>query len=74
MASPKDPSPWRYFGLGLELAGAVAVLTWLGYQFDRWQRTEPWGLLTGAMIGIVGGLYNLLKTALAANRDEPRKR
>lgn len=49
--------------IGFDFAAAVAGLTLLGWAFDRFQGTEPWGLLTGACLGIVGGLYNSLKAA-----------
>ena len=73
MPTSNDSSLWRFFGLGIELAGAVAVLTFLGYLVDRWLASAPWGLVTGAMLGIVGGLYNIVKTALKANRDERQR-
>lgn len=50
-------------GVGFDFAGAVAGLTLVGYVFDRYQDTAPWGLLIGACLGIVGGLYNSLKAA-----------
>ena len=60
----KPSSPLKYLGVGLELAGAVAVFTAAGYFFDRWRGTDPWGTLIGAALGIIGGLYNMVKTAM----------
>jgi F0F1-type ATP synthase assembly protein I len=59
----------RYSGVGLELAGATAGLAVLGYWIDRRLGTSPWGILVGVFIGIVGGLYNLVKESLAAVRE-----
>ena len=59
----------RYSGVGLELAGATAGLALLGYWIDGKFGTSPWGILIGVVIGIVGGLYNLVKASLAAVRD-----
>lgn len=59
---PTRSSPIRS-SIGFDFAAAVAGLTLLGWAFDRFQGTEPWGLLTGACLGIVGGLYNSLKAA-----------
>jgi F0F1-type ATP synthase assembly protein I len=56
----------RYSGVGLELAGATAGLALLGYWLDGKFGTSPWGILIGVVIGIVGGLYNLVKESLAA--------
>ena len=59
----------RYSGVGLELAGATAGLALLGYWIDGKFGTTPWGILGGVTIGIVGGLYNLVKESLAAVRE-----
>ena len=69
MPPSESPSPWQYVGVGLELAGTIALLAFLGFWFDRWRGTEPWGMLIGASVGIVGGLYNLIKQTIRANRD-----
>jgi F0F1-type ATP synthase assembly protein I len=59
----------RYSGVGLELAGATAGLALVGYWIDRKFGTSPWGILGGVTIGIVGGLYNLIRESMAAIRD-----
>jgi F0F1-type ATP synthase assembly protein I len=59
----------RHSGVGLELAGAVAGLALVGYWIDGKFGTTPWGILGGVIIGIVGGLYNLVKESLAAVRE-----
>lgn len=65
----------RYSGVGVELAGATAGLALLGYWLDGRFGTSPWGVLTGVVIGLVGGLYNLVKESLRAvheAQDEDR--
>ena len=37
--------------------------------FDRKFGTEPWGILGGVVIGLVGGLYNLVRESLQAARE-----
>ena len=59
----------RYSGAGLELAGATAGLALVGYWVDSKYGTSPWGILIGVAIGIVGGLYNLVRESLAAIRE-----
>jgi F0F1-type ATP synthase assembly protein I len=59
----------RYSGVGLELAGAMAGLALIGYWIDGHYGTQPWGIIAGVMIGLVGGLYNLIKQSLAAVHD-----
>ena len=45
------------------LVGAIIVLGGLGYAVDRWRGTAPWFLLTGLVVGVVIGFYELIKTA-----------
>jgi len=63
------PAWVRYSGVGLELAGATAGLALVGYWIDSKFGTGPWGIIGGFFIGIVGGLYNLVKQSLAAARE-----
>jgi F0F1-type ATP synthase assembly protein I len=63
-------SKWlRYSSLGLELGAAVAVPTLLGAWIDRRWGSEPWGFLAGFCLGIGGGLYRFIRTAMAAMRQ-----
>ena len=74
MSADKRFPDWvRHSGVGLELAGAVAGFTLIGYWFDRHYRTSPWGLVVGVVLGIVGGLYNFVKEALQATREAQRE-
>jgi len=59
----------RHSGVWLELAGATAGLALFGYWIDRRFGTAPWGILVGVVIGLVGGLYNLVKESLVAVRE-----
>ena len=59
----------RYSGVGLELAGATAGLALVGYWVDSKYGTGPWGILIGVVIGIAGGLYNLVRESLMAIRE-----
>lgn len=68
MPSDQQPNPWRMAHMGLELAGAVLVFGLVGWFIDRQTGWEPWGLLSGLLIGFVGGMYLFIKEALKANR------
>jgi F0F1-type ATP synthase assembly protein I len=50
-------------GASYTLIGAILLLGGLGYGFDRWRDTGPWGLLVGLLLGIVVGFYELVKTS-----------
>ena len=43
------------------LIGAIGLLGGLGYGFDRWLGTWPWGLVVGLLLGFVTGMYLLAK-------------
>jgi F0F1-type ATP synthase assembly protein I len=45
------------------LIGAIALLGGIGYAIDRWQGTSsPWFLVSGLLLGVVVGMYELAKT------------
>ena len=44
------------------LVGAIILFGGLGYGFDLWRGTSPWGVFIGLMLGIVVGFYELIKT------------
>ncbi len=46
------------------LIGAILLLGGVGHLVDRWQQTEPWGLLVGLLLGLVVGFYELSKAVL----------
>ena len=66
----KNPSSKMWLtGLGFELVGSVAGGALLGWWIDRTLGTSPRWLLILAGVGIVGGLYNLIRVALKAGRQ-----
>ncbi len=56
-------------GAGYTLIGSILLLGAIGYGFDVWRDTSPWGLLTGLLLGIVVGMYGLAKTVFAKPRQ-----
>jgi F0F1-type ATP synthase assembly protein I len=44
------------------LIGAIILLGGLGYLVDSWRGTSPWFLLTGLILGMVVGFWELIKT------------
>ncbi|MEE9213147.1 MAG: AtpZ/AtpI family protein [Phycisphaeraceae bacterium] len=64
---------FRLAGMGLELAGAVSGGCVIGWYIDRqFEIEQQYGLLTGAIIGIVGGMYNLVRQSLSTIKDEQK--
>jgi F0F1-type ATP synthase assembly protein I len=68
----KDARAWmRLSGLGFELAASIAGGAFLGWWIDRRFGTTPKALIALTAIGVVGGFYNLIRTALAATPPKP---
>jgi F0F1-type ATP synthase assembly protein I len=78
MNEDRKRSGWvRMASAGMELAAAVVGFVLLGYWIDQQRGSGPkWVLILG-LLGIVGGLYNFLRSALvesrkAAERDDSK--
>ena len=63
------PTWVRFSGIGVEVAAAVAGFALIGYWIDSHYGSSPKGVLIGALLGIVGGGYNLIRQSLAATRE-----
>ena len=78
--SRKRPDSWlRYSGKGFELAAAVVGFMLLGRWIGGHYGNARLGILIGAVLGIVGGMYNLVRASLAeqarlrAEREKPKE-
>jgi F0F1-type ATP synthase assembly protein I len=47
---------------GYSLIGAIILLGGTGYAIDAWRGTSPWFLLSGLLLGLIVGFYELAKT------------
>lgn len=65
----QSPSWTRFAGIGIEFAGVVVGFTLIGLWIDRHYNKSPWGVLIGVSLGLIGGMYNLIRESLAASRD-----
>ena len=65
MDAPEDRSDWgRYAGLGLEIMAGVLLGILVGWWLDGKFGWKPWGLVVGAILGLAGGMYLMIKQAL----------
>lgn len=48
--------------IGIELVVAVVVATGIGWAFDRWLGTRPWGMIVGFFLGVATGMVNVWRT------------
>lgn len=53
----------KALGIGIELCVAIGGLAYLGHLADQHFATQPWLVMTGAALGIVGGCYNAIRQA-----------
>ena len=63
----KRSSSTRLSGLGFEFAAAVAGFALFGYWIGKFYGDPKLGILIGAVLGIVGGMYNLIRASVAAS-------
>ncbi len=49
------------FRIGLEFVVAIGVATGLGWAFDRWLGTRPWGMIVLFFLGVGAGMVNVYR-------------
>jgi len=49
------------YAAGITLFASVAVFCGVGWFLDRWLGTEPWLLVSGIVLGSIGGLYEFVR-------------
>ena len=64
------PSWVRFSGVGIEFAAAVGGFAAVGYWVDLHYKCEPWGVVIGAILGLIGGTYNLVRESMGAFRQQ----
>ena len=63
----KQPSDlWRMAGLGKEFVGAVVGFLLLGRWLDSRYEINPWGTVICLSLGVVGGLWNMIRRSIRA--------
>jgi len=65
-----NPNPRALVGLGFEIAVPVVLCSFAGFQADRWLDTEPWLVVTGALIGSALGFYGFFRRVRSRGRGE----
>lgn len=61
--------------LSSEFIAAIVVGAILGYLFDRFLGTAPWGMIVLLLLGFCAGVLNVLRAAgMVANPREPERR
>lgn len=55
---------WSLSGIGLEILASILGMGLIGWWLDGKTGSSPWLMVTGLILGIVGGLYNAIKQVL----------
>lgn len=64
----------KAWGMALDLVFTTVGMFFLGYLFDRWRGTGPWGAIVGLVLGFVTAAVRLVRTSMrqqaTANRTK----
>lgn len=60
--------------LSSEFISAIVVGALLGYLFDRFVGTAPWGMIVFLLLGFCAGVLNVLRSAGMVSRPHPADR
>ena len=63
-----------YGSLGIEMAAAVLIGTFMGYWADRWLGTQPWILIIGFILGAAAGFRSLYRIISREDGDKEKER
>ena len=61
----------RAFRMSTEFVAGVIAGGGLGWLFDRWLGTSPWGLIVFLLLGFAAGVYNVMKASGFLTRSSP---
>lgn len=63
---------WRLAGMGFQFGTEIIAGVLLGWFVDRVFRTAPWGVVIGAVAGILVAMMHFIRQAMRLNREMDR--
>lgn len=76
IAPPPQQSHHSAYSVGMkmavELAAGLGLGIIVGYACDTQFATKPLGVILGAIIGLVGGLWNVIRMSTGMNAAQPK--
>ncbi len=66
--SPRNTQLGIAFKIGTELVAAVFVATLIGWYLDKWLNTKPFFLIGFIILGIIAGIFNVVRSAKMINK------
>ena len=61
--NPQTSNFGQAFKLSTELVAAVLVGTIIGFILDNWFDTKPWLIIIFFFVGVVAGIFNVIRSA-----------
>ena len=61
--NPQTSNFGQAFKLSTELVAAVVVGTIIGFILDNWFDTKPWLIIIFFFVGVVAGIFNVIRSA-----------
>jgi len=65
----KNNSIGSAFKISTEFVAAVFVAIFIGWYIDKWLGTKPIFLIILLLVGIVAGIFNVVRSAKMINKD-----
>jgi F0F1-type ATP synthase assembly protein I len=63
----------RYGALAFEFSGTIAAGAAFGWLVDRWLGSQPYGLVVGTLLAVVGGFVRLVQVVKRFERLDLRR-
>ena len=64
----------RYLTLGMQIAFGMMLFVGIGYVVDRWLESTPWGMILGAVLGMVAVFTLVIRMAREADAIQEARR
>lgn len=61
-----------YLNIGYFFVAAIGFLAFMGHLIDNHWGIHPWGIVSGAVLGVIVGFYNFIKTVSGASGSKRR--
>ncbi|MCA9278634.1 MAG: AtpZ/AtpI family protein [Phycisphaeraceae bacterium] len=63
----------KVWSIAIDFGASVVAGVLIGFVFDYFLGTKPWGLITWAVLGLLSGFVRFIRQAMKANREQLAK-
>jgi F0F1-type ATP synthase assembly protein I len=71
---PVDPKEFGYYMTLAQVGWEFVIPALIGLGLDRWLGWAPWGVIGGAVVGLVAGFTHLVLLSNRADDNGPSRR